>query len=48
MIGWALGPAGLFHDGVKIADSAEIDVGHTGQAGFCEIRYVPLEDDGDR
>lgn len=46
-IGWALGPDGLFHDGVKLADEAELQIGLTGQSGFCEIRYVPIESDGD-
>jgi hypothetical protein len=44
-IGWALGPDGLFHDGVKLADQAEFQVGRTGESGFCEIRYVPLTPD---
>jgi hypothetical protein len=48
MIGWALGPDGLFHDGVKISDDAEVQIGLTGQSAFYEIRYVPLEADGDR
>ncbi len=42
-LGWAIGANGLFHDGVKIAQQAEIQIGPPGALGFCEIRYVPLD-----
>jgi hypothetical protein len=40
VVGWAIGTGGLFRDGVRIADEAELQVSGPGSV---VVRYVPLE-----
>jgi hypothetical protein len=42
--GWAYGPDGLFHDGVKIAAKIWTQIGRTdAPEPYLEMKYVPLE-----
>jgi hypothetical protein len=39
-VGWAIGTTGLFHDGVKVAHEAEVQVSGPGSVA---VRYVSLD-----
>jgi hypothetical protein len=39
-VGWAIGPGGLFRDGVRVGYEAEVQVSGPGSLA---VRYIPLE-----